>query len=214
MASTDRKFLLKLLQLEIGAHPPQAAVVALTLRAEAGAAKQGATRIVCAADAGAVAAGCDAGAIASDWWARSAWAHRCSKIGIEQVRSEWRGSRFQRSESASYRLGELAPRPKTVRVEDGARMALRRVRPARVVRVLLSPVHEIRGIPRLKIETRDTQGSVLKPVSFRDGEHAYAIAAAYGPWRTSGCWWAVDAWDTEEWDVLAAPLASCRQSQT
>ena len=33
----DRKFLLKLLQLEIGAHPPQAAVVRLTLRAEAGA---------------------------------------------------------------------------------------------------------------------------------------------------------------------------------
>jgi hypothetical protein len=32
----DRKFLLKLLQLEIGAHPPQAAVVRLTLRAEAG----------------------------------------------------------------------------------------------------------------------------------------------------------------------------------
>ena len=35
--SMDRKFLLKLLQLEIGAHPPQAAVVRLTLRAEAGA---------------------------------------------------------------------------------------------------------------------------------------------------------------------------------
>ena len=35
--STDRRFLLKLLQLEIGAHPPQAAVVSLTLHAEAGA---------------------------------------------------------------------------------------------------------------------------------------------------------------------------------
>ena len=35
--STDRRFLLKLLQLEIGAHPPQAAVVSLTLQAEAGA---------------------------------------------------------------------------------------------------------------------------------------------------------------------------------
>ena len=36
LPTTDRKFLLKLLQLEIGAHPPQAAVVALTLNAEAG----------------------------------------------------------------------------------------------------------------------------------------------------------------------------------
>ncbi len=34
--TTDRKFLLKLLQLEIAAHPPQAAVVSITLNAEAG----------------------------------------------------------------------------------------------------------------------------------------------------------------------------------
>jgi len=34
--TTDRKFLLKLLQLEIAAHPPQAAVVSITLSAEAG----------------------------------------------------------------------------------------------------------------------------------------------------------------------------------
>jgi protein ImuB len=36
LASVDRMFLLKLLQLEIGAHPPRAAVTALTLTAEAG----------------------------------------------------------------------------------------------------------------------------------------------------------------------------------
>jgi protein ImuB len=34
--STDRKFLLKLLHLEIAAHPPQSAIVTLTLSAEAG----------------------------------------------------------------------------------------------------------------------------------------------------------------------------------
>jgi len=34
--SNDRKFLLKLLQLEIAAHPPQAAIASLTLTAEAG----------------------------------------------------------------------------------------------------------------------------------------------------------------------------------
>jgi protein ImuB len=36
LPTTDRKFLLKLLQLEIGAHPPSAAVIALSLDAEAG----------------------------------------------------------------------------------------------------------------------------------------------------------------------------------
>src|SRR4029079_17807172 len=34
--TNDRKFLLKLLQLETAAHPPQASVVSLTLTAEAG----------------------------------------------------------------------------------------------------------------------------------------------------------------------------------
>jgi len=36
LPSNDRKFLLKLLQLEIASHPPQAAVMAITLSAEAG----------------------------------------------------------------------------------------------------------------------------------------------------------------------------------
>jgi protein ImuB len=36
LASTDRKFLLKLLQLELAAHPPPSAVLSLTLTAEAG----------------------------------------------------------------------------------------------------------------------------------------------------------------------------------
>ena len=36
LPSMDRKFLLKLLQLEIAANPPPAAVVSLTLSAEAG----------------------------------------------------------------------------------------------------------------------------------------------------------------------------------
>jgi protein ImuB len=36
LPTVDRKFLLKLLQLEIAAHPPPAAVLSLTLSAEAG----------------------------------------------------------------------------------------------------------------------------------------------------------------------------------
>jgi protein ImuB len=43
----------------------------------------------------------------------------------------------------------------------------------------------------------------LKPISFRDREQSFNVAAAYGPWRTSGCWWSTDSWNAEEWDVLA-----------
>lgn len=67
-----------------------------------------------------------------------------------------------------------------------ARIALRRMRPPRVVHVIM----------------RDD-----KPVAFRDANRNFSIAAAYGPWRASGCWWSVDARDCEEWDVLASDAA-------
>jgi protein ImuB len=67
--------------------------------------------------------------------------------------------------------------------QHAARIALRRVRPPRSIQVTL----------------RDD-----RPTAFRDAGARYSIAAAYGPWRSSGCWWSLDAWDAEEWDVLAA----------
>jgi protein ImuB len=50
----------------------------------------------------------------------------------------------------------------------------------------------------VRVELRD-----LKPVAFRDNERRFKVAAAYGPWKTSGCWWSADGWNAEEWDVLA-----------
>jgi len=44
----------------------------------------------------------------------------------------------------------------------------------------------------------------MRPVMFGDSGKRYEITTAYGPWRTSGCWWSADPWDSEEWDVLAA----------
>jgi protein ImuB len=63
-----------------------------------------------------------------------------------------------------------------------ARFALRRVRPPALVSVVLR---------------------AMKPVAFRDRESRFEVTAAYGPWRTGGCWWSTDVWDGEEWDVLA-----------
>ena len=63
------------------------------------------------------------------------------------------------------------------------RMALRRMRPAMPIRVT----------------QRDE-----RPAEFRNWQDKFEITAAYGPWRTSGCWWSEDHWDLEEWDVLAA----------
>ncbi len=62
--SADRKFLLKLLQIELGSHPPPAAIIALTITAEAGPRRHSAAWALSFATAGIIPARCDAGASA------------------------------------------------------------------------------------------------------------------------------------------------------
>jgi protein ImuB len=73
--------------------------------------------------------------------------------------------------------------PGSVLTERKPRIALRRLRPPH-------PVH--------------VRCSNQRPVAFHDGHQSYSIAVAYGPWRTSGCWWSAGDWDRDEWDVLIA----------
>jgi protein ImuB len=170
--SADRRFLLKLLQLEIGAKPPQAAVVRLTLRAEAGALSK-------------VQLGLFAPQTPEPSRLDVTLARLRAMVGEERVGSPVLEDTHR--PNGFHVEGFAADDRGVTEVEAGARMALRRVRPARPVRVMLLGA---------------------RPAVFRDQENAYEIAAAYGPWRTSGCWWALEscdgAWDCEEWDVLAA----------
>jgi protein ImuB len=164
----DRKFLLKLLQLEIGVHPPQAAVVRLTLRAEAGAQSK-------------VQLGLFAPQTPEPSRLDVTLARLRAIVGEERVGSPVLEDTHR---ADGFRMeGFTANGGKEAKMEAAPRMALRRVRPARAVRVTVR---------------------AAKPAVFRDKENLYEIAAAYGPWRTSGCWWTLEAWDAEEWDVLAA----------
>jgi hypothetical protein len=43
----------------------------------------------------------------------------------------------------------------------------------------------------------------MKPSALRSWENSFNVVAAYGPWKTAGCWWSTDGWNLEEWDVLA-----------
>jgi protein ImuB len=83
----------------------------------------------------------------------------------------------------SFRMDGFAGTNRERKREPGVpRMALRRMRPA---------------VP-IRVTQRDQT-----PTEFRDWQNQFDITTAYGPWRTNGCWWSEDQWDTEEWDVLA-----------
>ncbi len=170
--TVDRKFLLKLLQLEIGTHPPQAAVVALTLRAEAGQQNK-------------VQLGLFAPQMPEPSRLDVTLARLRALVGDERVGSPVLEDTHRAG--GFHMEGFAANNGSHAEVEAGERVALRRTRPPRPVRVMICGT---------------------KPTVFRDEENSYEIAAAYGPWRTSGCWWALEscdgAWDCEEWDVLAA----------
>ena len=172
LPTIDRKFLLKLLQLEVAAHPPQSAVLSLTLSAQAGQSSKVQLGLfapqtpepsrldVTIARLKAIAGEDRVGSpVLED-------SHRPGSFRMENFTVAHPSSGGKQSESAANR----------------PRMALRRIRPPAQVRVQL---HE------------------LKPVTFFNREQRFNVAAAYGPWRTSGCWWSTEAWNTEEWDVLA-----------
>ncbi len=167
LPSTDRMFLLKLLQLEIAAHPPQAAVVALTLAAEAGRSSQ-------------IQLGLFAPQTPEPSRLDVTLARLKAIVGDDRVGSPVLEDTHR---ADSFRIEGFVVRGRAV--EPGAqtaRVALWRVRPAAPVSVVLR---------------------AMKPVAFRDRENRFEVTAAYGPWRTRGCWWSAGVWEGEEWDVLA-----------
>jgi protein ImuB len=170
--STDRKFLLKLLQLEIAAHPPQAAVLSLTLSAEAGQSSS--------VQLGIFTPQTPEPSRLDVTIARLKAIAGEDRVGSPVLEDTHRPGSFRMESfaithaSVAYKLDESAP--------HHPRMALRRMRPPVPVRVQLS---------------------ALEPIAFRDRQQTFKVSAAYGPWRTSGCWWSTETWNTEEWDVLA-----------
>jgi protein ImuB len=178
----DRKFLLKLLQLEIAAHPPQAAVVSLTLNAEAGQSSK--------VQLGLFAPQTPEPSRLDVTIARLKAIAGEDRVGSPVLEDSYRPGSFRME---SFAVPSQSSSSESATSEPACpRMALRRMRPP-------VPVH--------------VQLRALKPVSFRDREQSFKVAAAYGPWRTSGCWWSTDGWNAEEWDVLAetgsGPTVAC-----
>jgi protein ImuB len=168
----DRKFLLKLLQLEIAAHPPQAAVLSLALTAEAGQSSK--------VQLGLFAPQTPEPSRLDVTIARLKAIAGEDRVGSPVLEDTHKPGSFR---MASFSVLQSSTTPVAGPPTSASpRVALRRMRPPMPVRV---------------------QVSELRPVAFRDRERSFQVAEAYGPWRTSGCWWTTDGWNAEEWDVLA-----------
>jgi protein ImuB len=165
--SSDRKFLLKLLQLEIAAHPPQAAVRDFELRAEA-------------APSSLVQLGLFAPQTPEPSRLDVTLARLKAIVGEERVGSP---VLLDAHLPGSFAMEEFRPVDGAETRTAGPRMGLRRLRPPTPLRVRLR---------------------AGEPTAFATAEERFEVTAAYGPWRSSGSWWADSAWDVEEWDVLAA----------
>jgi protein ImuB len=166
--SADRKFLLKLLQLQVAAHPPQAAVLNFELTADA-------------AQSSVVQLGLFAPQIPEPSRLDITIARLKAIVGKDRVGSP---ALVDGHCPGVFEMKDFRVDTKVSPQElHGPRMGLRRLRPP-------TP---------LRMRTREGQ-----PVGFATIEQRFEITAAYGPWRTSGNWWAGGDWDLEEWDVLAA----------
>jgi protein ImuB len=167
LPSVDRKFLLKLLQLEIAANPPPTAVLSLTLSAEAGQSSK--------VQLGLFAPQTPEPSRLDVTIARLKAIAGEDRVGSPELKDTHRAGSFRMTSFSA----ENSPDEKH---KGQPRMALRRLRPPLAVRVVLN---------------------AGQPTLFHDGRQSYKIATSFGPWRSSGCWWSVDGWDSDEWDVLA-----------
>ena len=167
LPSQEKKFLLKLLQMELSAHPPQAAVLAMTLHAEPGRTSK--------VQMGLFAPQTPEPARLDVTLARIKAMVGEDRVGVPVLEDSHRPAGFRID---PYRAVANDQPPTSTREH----VALRRLRPARVVEMMLV----------------DDQ-----PGFFRDQQESFRVTAAYGPWRSSGAWWSVDAWDMEEWELLA-----------
>jgi protein ImuB len=165
--SNDRKFLLKLMQLEIAAHPPQSAIVSLTLTAEAGQ--------HCKVQLDLFALPMPEPSRLDVTLARLKAIAGADRVGSPVLLDSHRPGNFQMQDFSI----NTQPLPDAKSLN---RTCVRRVRPPHTLRMQLD---------------------AGKPSAFRDGSNPFRVSVAYGPWQSSGCWWAVDRWDLEEWDVMA-----------
>ncbi len=173
LPTNDRQIWLKLLHLDLEAHPPQAAILAVDLEAEPGA-------------TGKVQLGLFSPQLPEAGRLDVTLARIRAIVGEENVgravlndSHERDAFRMEPFELDSFAVPSSA---QSLVAAAGARPAQRQIRPAENVRVSLE---------------RE------RPATFVFREQMYTVERAYGPWLSSGNWWAPTLWAGEQWDLVA-----------
>jgi protein ImuB len=172
----DAKVFLKLLQLDLNAHPPGAPIVKLHLAAEPAHPRS--------AQAGLFLPPSPEPEKLELTLARIASMVGENNVGAVELLDTHRpeGFRMRRFVSETHRKNESERVPDPVE-EKSAVTALRRFRPPLRVHVTLENAQPVTVACGKK---KDVQGDVLWKA---------------GPWRSSGDWWEREAWSRDEWDL-------------
>jgi protein ImuB len=172
----DAKTFLKLLQLELQAHPPQAPVARIDLEALPVRPR--------AAQGGLFLPAAPTPERMELTLARVAGVVGERHAGVAEVMDSHRPDAFRmrKFHVSGFEFRERAARNLNLETRNSAKNgpALRLFRPPLAARV------EARGATPVRIAFAQARGEIV---------------AAAGPWRTSGEWWTEDGWARDEWDV-------------
>jgi protein ImuB len=176
LPSNDRQMWLKLLHLDLEEHPPPAAILALTLRAEPGTSSK-------------VQMGLFAPQTPEPMRLDVTLARIRAIVGEQGVgRAVLRDSH----EPEGFRV-------EAFRVEPGSSAKVKAASQTQATTdTSIAALRQLRPPEDVSMTLRDR-----RPVRFRFRGKEFAVEHAFGPWRSSGDWWSPERWSLDQWDVVA-----------
>lgn len=178
LPGNNKQLWLKLLHLDLEAHPPQAAIVALELHAEPGATSK--------VQLGLFAPQLPEPSRLDVTLARIRALVGEGNVGHPELKDTHAADAFRMEEFRvpEFRATNLRAQNATTNTASTpqARPAQRCLRPPETIRIIIQN---------------------NRPASFLFREQTYFVDRAYGPWHTSGNWWNATRWDGEQWDLAA-----------
>ena len=168
LPTNDKQLWVKLLHLDLEAHAPQAAILAVTLEAEPGSSSKVQLGLF------------------------SPQLPEPSRLDVTLARV--------RALVGDGNVGR--PILKDTNQADGFRVEPFTIPTGHSSEIVSMPLRQVMRMLRPAEATFVTMQS-QRPKAFVFRERRYSVEQAYGPWLTSGEWWASTLWGCEQWDLVA-----------